>query len=290
MRTLPAAIIAQKNAISTAGAWLLFADIAFTGETTLRLVNNTSNVSLGGVTYTKWAFGLGQVKESVKGDLPRVTFTLYDVNLSMRSTLLANDGWSGGEITLQRAFVTKAGAAANAEILQYFTILSTTWDDNTGAVCFDIGVSSPLSRRFPRDRYSATICRHKFRDGFCRYAGGDITTVYNRFYSKADSDTAFARLDIGVPGNTGDFTAGQRIRIAGTAHNDNEYVIGSVMLTSSDPHLYLTANYNFTSENLWISTAVRVYVVCNHSITDCRVLNNSHMFGASPGVSEGLYG
>jgi len=290
MKVLSDAITSQKNKISTAGAWLTCIEITYTGETTLRFVNNTVDIVLAGATYTKWAFGLGQVKESIKGELPRISLALYDVDLTLRTTMQTNRGWSGGEVTVRRIFVDNVGVVTDTGILQYFTILSTTWDDSANTLNFSIGISTPLSKRFPRDRQSATICRHKFRDGFCRFgesgADGDVTTTYAKFVPKSATITlAYIELS-GIVAYT-EFGAGQRIRVSETTSNNNESVISSVGIN----FLRLGSNFDLTAEeHLNDGTIVRILAICDHSITDCRALNNSHKFGASPGMSGGLYG
>ena len=315
MRVLPDTITLQKNKISTAGAWLTCIELTYTGETTLRFVNNNANVVIPGTTpivertYTKWAFGLGQVKESIKGELPRISLALYDVDLTLRTTMQANSGWSGGEVTVRRVFVDSAGTVTDTDIVQYFTILSTTWDDTSNALNFSIGISTPLSKRFPRDRQSATICRHKFRDGFCRYAEGtdplgrsigEFTSnkiaIYSapgaRDYIRMWSYASFM-LDIDDV-DTPTFSAGQHIMLTGSNHNDNKYIVDE--LNWGDEEGYTRLYLNNTSirvnqnENSSHALTLTVLSVCDHSITDCRALNNSHKFGASPGMSGGLYG
>ncbi len=180
MRTLPNTITTQKNKISTPGSWLVCIDIAYPSltaspHTHYRFVNNIEDVVLDGNTYAKWAFGLGQVKESIKGELPRITLSLYDVNLTMKTTLQNNDGWSGREVSVRRVYVALDGTITDTDIIHYFTILSTVWNDSDNTVNFTIGVSTPLSRRFPRNRYVSTICRHRFKGGFCRYTAPDVS-------------------------------------------------------------------------------------------------------------------
>ena len=308
MKTLPVGIITQKSKIATPGAWLTCIDIAYPNLTTsprthYKFVNNTENVVIPGSepladrTYSKRAFGLGQVKESIKGELPRVVLSLYDVNLTMRSALQDNDGWSGGEVSVRRVYVSLAGVVTDTGILQYFTILSTTWDDSSNTINFNIGVSTPLSKRFPRDRYVSTVCRHKFRDGFCRYgetgADGDVTTVYTEFVPKGEyaGNPNHAYIAVGVAEAYTDFVAGQYIRISGSANNDNEYKIESITEDAlAAAYLNLDTVHDLVYESNWPGANIRIYTTCNHSLTQCRVHNNSHKYGASPGVSEGLYG
>lgn len=302
MKALPTAIITQKNKIASSGSWLLFLDIAYPSltaspRTHYRFVNNNENVTLGGNSYTKWAFGLGQVRETIKGDLPRVTLSLYDVNLTLRPTLQANDGWSGGEASVQRAYVTEAGVATDADIIQYFTILDTVWDDSRNLINFNLGISTPLNKRLPRHRYVSTVCRHKFRDGFCRYGetgeDGDVTTVYTECVPKGHYSNTLAYIAVGVAEAYTDFSVGQKIRLEGTTNNDDEtYIISSITQDeSAAAYLTLTSDFDLVYESHWNDgTSVRILAVCDYGITICRANNNSHQYGGSPGVSEGLYG
>ncbi len=314
MKTLPSSIITQKNLLSTPGSWLIFLDITYSGETTLRFVNNTEDVVFPGSepladrTYTKWAFGLGQVREAIKGDLPRVTFALYDVGLTLRSTLQANNGWSGGEVRIKKAFVTKAGVATDSEIIQYFTILDTIWDDNRNLINFNLGISTPLNKRFPRDRYVATICRHRFRGGFCRYGEEEDVNGYhpglmvdNKISFYASDIRAYIKMwsyasyKLTIPGRAAEvdrFSAGQTIEVSGSVLNEGRYMIDESNWGDEAgwTRLYLTSDYALITENRNVALTITLTAICDHSLTICQANNNSHRYGASPGVTGGLYG
>ena len=282
----------QKNAIANSGAWLTLIDLYYPGSTTpdKQLVNNNENLTYDGDTYTATPLSVSQVKESIRGELPKTTLTIYDIDQDLKSDLQDNDGFSGGTVEIRAIYFNSSGTPTETNILEYFTILEVVATDES--VVFSIGVTAPLSKRFPRDKYVSTICRHRFRDGMCQFTGGILSNtgiafvhrpddkfgVYDDYiYTLSASDTIF-------------FRAAQIIRITGSASNNHDYRIKSVTTNNVLNHTYI----NFDTEVNLISeaagAAVTITVICDKTISACRANNNSTRYGGSPGVAEGIYG
>lgn len=306
MRTIPATAKTKKNLIATAGAWLVLVDVDYGGSNIVRYVNNQENVTFGGNTYTAQPFLLSPANESIKGELPRTTISIYDPDLTLRTVLQNNDGLSGGTITIYRVYYETAAVPVDSDVVFTSTILDSRWDDAQSMVVFAVGISTPLTFRFPRSRYISSICRHKFRFGFCRYGEGVdsngfhkgiLTTKLTSFHNVSGLDyilclpyLAYKIRIVGSVAEEFNFFAGQKVEVSGSVRNNNIFELDNVELVADGTRLYLTSDYNLETENEDNALTISLQVVCDHTLTMCRAYSNSHMYGGSPGIAEGIYG
>lgn len=287
--------ITQKGKISATGAWLVLVDIRTkAGVGVKRIVNNTENVTYAGLTYYAVPFRLSQIKESVKGELPKVTLSVYDANLDFRPQLQLDDGLSGGEIDIRRVFFYSATSYADTGLLQYFTIIDAAWDDSESVIHFNIGVSNLLAKRFPRDRYISLICRHIFRGGMCRYGEDNEGTFISNKITLYSAPLGYDYVRVfSSEADYQKFDVDQMIKISGSGYNNGIYRIHHKIYGEQSGYgrYYLYTNKRFSqSENSNSALVITLKTQCDHSLVQCRANNNSHMYGSSPGVAEGLYG
>lgn len=292
-KVVPPGIRAQKSAIATSGSWLIIVDLYYPDSSTpdKRYVNNNENVwypvsqAGGGTEYTAIPFTISQIKESVRGDLPKATLTIFDVNLDLRADLQTYDGFSGGRVEVRKVYFENAVTARDTDIIEYFTIMDVAASDES--VTFNIGVSTPLTKRFPRDKYVSVICRHRFRDGMCQFTGGEITDTNIAFQQRDGASDYIYTMDAT---DYDSFSADQIIRVSGSDSNDGDYRINRVTrdLTLNHTYIYFDTDTSLTDES--IGASVTISVICDKTISTCRANNNSFRYGGSPGVSEGIYG
>ena len=330
-QTLSPAITTQKNALATSGAWLLLMEIWYDGVKITSpdpgWVNNTEDLIWDAATWKKKSFRLAQVKESLKGELPKTTLTIYDVDEELKTQLQDNDGLSQGEVRIRRIYSDKDGNVTNTGILQFFNILETQYSDGENAIVFNIGVQNLVSKRFPRDRYVSTICRHIFKGGLCRYGEdtdgsgnslGSITlTNQIRFVINSEGPilqyyiwlAPYAAFKISVGGIlTKRFNTEQWISITGSGANNGRYQIEAVLNTDestlnewapyngrSDGGTHYRLNstdapaFTIVGEGL-AGRTITIAAVCDHSVFACGNFDNLVKYGGSPGISEGIYG
>lgn len=287
---LPYGIRLQKNAIATEGSWLILVDLYYPGSSTpdKRYVNNNENVTYpeeAGNTYTAVPFTISQIKESMQGDLPKAVFTLYDVDLDLKDDLQTHDGLSGGKIEVRKVFFWNSMVPRDTQVIEYFTILDTTASDTE--ISFNIGVSTPLTKRFPRDRYVSVICRHRFRDGMCQFTGGELTGTDIAFIER---DDAVSYIHTSDADDYAIFRGDQTIRVSGSDYNDGDYKINYVTRSLTLNHTYINLDDSVTLTGEGASKPITITVICDKTISSCRANNNSYRYGGSPGVAEGIYG
>lgn len=181
MHTLSATGITTKNRLSSADAWLILVEIDYSalGGGIIRYTSDES-VTIWGTTpqtYYVIAMAFGEVQENLQGGLPRIDLHMSNLDTNLNAALNAFGGLRGAIVTV---YIVPSGnlAANTAELTEVFTIIETS-ADNTW-VTFTLGFADPLGRRFPRDRYTASACRHVYngppttgQGPFCGYTGAE---------------------------------------------------------------------------------------------------------------------
>ena len=307
-RTLNVGAPALKNAVAASGAWVLLATVTnAAGSVVFRWVNDANILPLAtlGQTYQPAAFTLAPMNESLKGDLPRTRMTIYDPRTAVGTVIPAAAtyaGFTGGTVTLALVYRPLSGTVTHAGITHYFTIM--TAEVTNDGIVLELGITSPLNRRFPRDRYVATVCHHTFRMGFCRFGEfrtGNTYWVAGTEYAKA-ADVTVATVSfnavagglsyIFAPGSVFrlmGFLDGQLIEVSGTLYNNGVYNVSVVSALDVPSRIYLTSDSAITQETV-TGGAVRIRVLCDHTLSRCRANASFARYGGSPGIAEGNYG
>lgn len=188
MHTLTATGKLTKNLIATAQAWLILVEIDATGVggSTYRRTSDESTTFWNGLIFNPAALSFGEVRESVQGDLPKVSLTLPNTDTALNTAMNNYDGLRGAAVTV---YIVPSGnlAVSVAELTETFEVVETSADNQW--ITFTLGFSDPLGKRFPRDRYTAAICRHVFKGIFCRYVGVETTCDHTLAHCQARGNT-----------------------------------------------------------------------------------------------------
>ena len=196
--------ITEQNKLTSAGAWIWLLEISVPGPySTMRYTNNnaygddTSHFSttwptVGGEKYWTVPFSLDDMSASISGEFPEYQLRIEEVGLSsyLRTTVKASGGMVGGSVRIMIVHSDHL-TLTSAAIDEVATILSC--EVTAQAVTFTLGIPSLLSRRFPRDRYTPSFCRHKFEGALCGYTQPDysLTSSQVAFTAGGDSDTVW---------------------------------------------------------------------------------------------------
>ncbi len=176
MKTLTTTGITEKNKLDNSGAWIILLDIDLTalGSTIFYWTSNNGNITwpTGGQVYSAMPIEVGEVQESAGGKIPSIPLRVSDVERVYAPYLVAFEGLQGATVRL-RVVHSKHLSEATPEIDEVFSIVETKLDQQW--MEFTLGSVDPLGRRFPRDRYVASMCRHGYKGALCRYAGAKET-------------------------------------------------------------------------------------------------------------------
>jgi len=286
MKSFTESNIQEKHKLFTANPWLLLMEITI-GATTYYYTSDLSNTVIGATTYVPRAINADYVRETLSGEVPKIRVQVDNCDLSLAATLSANSGGIGGTVVLK---VVNANLLTDTvPISETFTILET--DADAQWITFSIGLANPFTRRFPRDRYVGTLCRHRFRGALCRYTGGTYTSNTIGFVTSGTSNyisLAFSTLTEALS-ILRSFAAEQTITVSGSDDNDGKYIINRISISATVVKIHLTEAYYPLRQEI-ASNTITITAICDHTLTACRANDNEIYFGASPGIAEGVFG
>jgi len=174
MLALPSLVTLEKNKLSTTSAWLVLLTITLPDATIFRLVRNNEDITYQGAVYTAFDFSLETVEFDAKGKLPLVNLKIQNVDRILQAYIEAQDGIVGSVVLLQ---VVNSSLLAQdfSELDLTFSVQKTSVDSKY--VILELGVPSPLNKRFPLYRYMGAICNwvSVFKGAECKYVGA-VTT------------------------------------------------------------------------------------------------------------------
>ena len=286
MKSLTESNLQEKHKLFTANPWLLLMEITI-GATTYYYTSDLSNTVIGATTYVPRAINADYVRETLSGEVPKIRVQVDNCDLSLAATLSANSGGIGGTVVLK---VVNANLLTDTvPISETFTILET--DADAQWITFSIGLANPFTRRFPRDRYVGTLCRHRFRGALCRYTGGTYTSNTIGFVTSGTSNyisVVFNSASAAVV-MYNNFAAGQTITVSGSDDNDGKYIINMLTVQTDIVKIYFTEAYYPLTQEI-AGNSITITAICDHTLTACRANDNEIYFGASPGIAEGVFG
>ena len=174
MKTLPSALIIEKNRLASPYPWVPLVKFAFpvpTGD--VFLAGNLSDVTYGGQLYTAFNIDVQLPDCNVKAVVPECTITAANQSRVFEGMIIDSNG--GVDTQVNITIVNTNNLAADYSTLTWsFYILQV--NSNSSEVTMTCSLYSPLDRRFPPDRYYGSTCRFKFFKGIeCKYASTKTT-------------------------------------------------------------------------------------------------------------------
>ena len=194
MKSLPPALIIEKNKMSTSSAWLVFLDITLTDNTEFRFVSNNEDVTFGGNLYTHFPFEVDTVGQSGRGEIPNVRLKVSNVTRLLQPYLESLEGAIGSTVKVT-VVNSKHLDEDYSELEMTFDVISC--NSTSKWVTFTLGAPNPLRQRFPLEEFIANHCRFIFKSDECGYSGGETTC--NGTMSDCDDRSNLSRFG-GFPG------------------------------------------------------------------------------------------
>ncbi len=202
MRTLPAALITEKNKRESTYPWIFLLDIEIDASTWLYITDYDAIYEYwktfqddytgdrtkiifphpSGSQYEYYPFQLGIVKETSVGSLEALNLTIDNSNRQMESYLHSYD-LIGNEVILRIANLNYMASSSN-QVIDYFRILGIT---SGRVVTFGLGHIGLIRKEFGRTITRA--CTFRFQDTYCGFAGSSAETCKRILGSISDSDT-----------------------------------------------------------------------------------------------------
>ena len=324
MDILNNAYITEQHKIAAGGAWIWLLEIATAGlsPTTYRYTNNNARDAVSNRYSTTWngnkywsmPLSMDDVNFSTSGEFPEYRLQLgdTDINSALRGRIRDNAGLVGSTIRLMVVHsdhldLTTPAIDELAEILNC--------ELTAEAVIFTVGVPSLLSRRFPRDRYVPTFCRHKFTLALCQYVqpSNILTSTTISFIPGIDTDEPYVRYNTiwvnsgslitsvfaNAPGSYDDegrwvLDNDTAFSIRGSLRNDGYFLADKVHFVRQQSvrvRMEVDGAKTFYEEAAGESISIQLgYYSCDHTLEACQLRDNTQNYGGSPGIVGGVYG
>ena len=166
--------IIEKNKLNASGAWLTLVEIAYPGETPLRLVQNNEDVTWNGNPYQIAYFELDAITQSKEGELPTLTLSFPDPGRKLTTLLDDYDGGVGADVTISIIHSDHLDLVT-PEIEEEFEIIDVAIDFNN-IIKIKLGLDNLMQYRIPQNRYLKDHCRYKtFKGSECLYDGVEVS-------------------------------------------------------------------------------------------------------------------
>ena len=175
MKTIPAALILEKNKIATSSVLMILAEITFNDDasTVVRLARNNEDITFEGNVYTAFPFEIDTINFE-KGRIPSIALRVSNVSRLVQTYLEDTDGAVGSTVRL--IVVNSTDYTSDLSDLELtYNIVDSSADAKW--VSFTLGMPSPLNKRFPLYKYIANHCNWaaNFKGVECQYAGAETT-------------------------------------------------------------------------------------------------------------------
>jgi len=176
MKNLPAALIIEKNRLTSEGAWLILLDIALpqppADPLIVRLVKNNEDITFQGHVYTAFPFDIEATQSDSAGQIPTVKLSISNVTRTLQGYIEGYHGGLGAAVTVT-VVNSELLTEDYAELQMTFEVLES--DSTSQFITFMLGAPNPLRKRFPLYVAIARHCNWRFKARECNYSGSDTT-------------------------------------------------------------------------------------------------------------------
>lgn len=173
MKTLPAALIIEKNRLASPYPWIPLVHFAFPSPVgDIWLAGNLSDVTYGGQEYTAFDIAVQLPDSNVKPSIPECQIVVANQSRVFEGMVIDSGGGVDTTVTIVIVNTNNLGESY-AALTWTFVVLQAKC--NSSQVIMDCSLYSPLDRKFPPDRFYGSTCRYKyFKGAECKETEGSV--------------------------------------------------------------------------------------------------------------------
>jgi len=193
------------NALVTDAVFLVLLEINIPDTPTVRLVDNTEDVTWDSETWLHFPFELDEIPETSVSEIPQWSIKISNATRVIERYLqeydlyLKTNGIDGNDITCTIR-VINTNDLANTEPIIAINGLLQQATTNPQWATFKFSAKNPYNKQFPPRKIFKNFCGFKFKDSSCGYTGTgtvcDKTLTTCRAYTNSHRFGGF----IGVKG------------------------------------------------------------------------------------------
>lgn len=226
------------------------------------------------VVYNAFNFELDDIPQDSKGQIPTLNARVSNVTRLLQPYMSQLKGGVGSVVIL-KVVNTELPVEDYTELSMEFNVLAA--NSTRDWVTFTLGGTNPMRKRFPLYKMLGLHCGWNYNrpsGAFpeCGYAGSDIDGI---------TLTSGNPVSIQVTGHlfsTGDILS--FLDVTGTTElNENSYTV-----TKTDANNFTLDDTDGDDFTAWGSAGTVGFASCSETLSDCRLRENSSMFGGCPGM------
>jgi phage-related protein len=172
MRSLSSTLLIEKNRLASPYPWVPLVQFNFTGATGY-LAANTENVTYQTRTYTAFHLEVELPVDEISQSIPECKIRAANESRAFQTFIESSGG--GVDVSVIITIVNTNNLAADYSNLTWsFNIMQVDCDNHY--VTMMCTKYSPITKRFPHERFYGRTCRYRvFKGPECKYAGGTTT-------------------------------------------------------------------------------------------------------------------
>lgn len=176
MKNISIASAIEKNKLASNQVWLIALNISVRNPVTgiidgyIRIVRNDEQVTIDGEVYEPMPFEIS-FESTIEG-MPSVNVVMQDQTQIIQTYMQAYAGGAGFPVTVIAVTgANKNALSSEAELVEFFEVLSGSSDSGNYVCTWSLGVENPLAIMFPRRRQLTDQCSFQFKSQSCGYVG-----------------------------------------------------------------------------------------------------------------------
>ena len=177
MRNFSNSALADSNALSSSTPWLIFLEIALSGDTAY-YVRNNEDITWNSMLYTATDFNITAIPAKSTGELPEITLETINT-ASLVKDLEEHYGYIGTGVTVyyvHYASITNTPITQDEWPLKFsFNVLKCDVTDTTAI--FTFGIPEHIKRMFPGQKYRKDSCPYVYKGDHCWMKGKTCVTA-----------------------------------------------------------------------------------------------------------------
>lgn len=173
--------IKDLNTLATDSVLLVGLEIFIPETPTVRIVNNSENITFKGNEFIAFPFSIGEI-QAAKGEIPQFSLSIDNTSRAMQSYINMYDNYiklhgADNSAIQAKIYVINTKDLSEPVLEEFFEL--TDFSSDAQSVTFNLGTNNLFNMSYPPRRMYKDYCPFKFKDARCGYKGADDTCDKN---------------------------------------------------------------------------------------------------------------
>lgn len=169
--------IKDLNAAASDSALLVGLEIFIPKTPTVRIINNSENITFRGEEFVAFPFSIGEI-QTAKGEIPQFNLSIDNTGRAMQNYINSYDNYvktHGAENSTIKAkiYVINTKDLSEPVLEEFFEL--TDFSSDSKAVTFNLGAGNLFNMSYPPRKMYKDYCVFKFKGEECGYNGPETS-------------------------------------------------------------------------------------------------------------------